>query len=158
MDIVWYESKGNLNWTEVLKTIREDVSGFVADGGFEIFLGEETAGTATGEADDSDSDENDDEYKEVGIGTLSIVMGHFVTFILGHDIYNCQIASSESSDDFSDGGGSDSDEGSNESDDDDDESLVSHLPICFYSTFSILLCLFSILLSLFLHLFSSSVR
>lgn len=63
IDVAWYESKGNLNWAEVLKTIRDDVEGFVGDGGFEIFL--EDGPNAEQPGEESESDEDDEEYKEV---------------------------------------------------------------------------------------------
>lgn len=75
MDIVWYESKGNLNWGEILKTIREDTAGFAEDGGFDIFLGDDhPSGRKRGKkndrdgngADEDDDEEDDDEDDEVG--------------------------------------------------------------------------------------------
>lgn len=96
IDVVWYESRGNLNWTEILRTIREDIEGFLADGGFEIFLGEEGGGTNVEKGEDSESDEEDEEYNG---------------------------ASSEDLSDFSDDAGGSSSENSGKSD--DEESLAS---------------------------------
>eukprot|EP00922_Rhytidocystis_sp_ex-Travisia-forbesii_P045610 GHVS01068054.1.p1 GENE.GHVS01068054.1~~GHVS01068054.1.p1 ORF type:complete len:908 (+),score=157.09 GHVS01068054.1:521-3244(+) len=80
LDIVWYENKQNLNWNVVMKTIREDVEGFVSMGGFEDMLGDGTVKFGDGESeptaasvsattgrvddDDSDDDEEDEEYEE----------------------------------------------------------------------------------------------
>lgn len=48
-----------------MRTIREDIEGFLADGGFEIFLGEEGGGTNVEKGEDSESDEEDEEYNGV---------------------------------------------------------------------------------------------
>ncbi|CEM04056.1 unnamed protein product [Vitrella brassicaformis CCMP3155] len=58
LDIVWYEGKQNLNWPNILKTIKDDVEGFVEQGGFDYFLGEED------ESEEDDDDEEEDEYKD----------------------------------------------------------------------------------------------
>lgn len=75
VDIVWYESKGNLNWVEILKTIRDDLQEFVKDGGFDMFLSD-TKPKTTDDAEYSDASETtdeDDEDYEVIQNVLQIV-------------------------------------------------------------------------------------
>eukprot|EP00375_Theileria_parva_P001275 XP_763946.1 transcriptional regulator [Theileria parva strain Muguga] len=60
LDIVWYEGKNNLQWTNILKTILEDTEAFVESGGFDGFLGEGDDEEETGE----EEDDEDEEYKD----------------------------------------------------------------------------------------------
>uniref|UniRef100_A0A3B0MVL7 FACT complex subunit n=1 Tax=Theileria annulata TaxID=5874 RepID=A0A3B0MVL7_THEAN len=60
LDIVWYEGKNNLQWTNILKTILEDVEAFVESGGFDGFLGEGEDEEDSGE----EEDDEDEEYKD----------------------------------------------------------------------------------------------
>lgn len=63
LEIVWYEGKQNLNWNAILKQIRDDPQGFVDEGGFDMFLGDDGV---SGEEGDSDEDDDDEEYAESG--------------------------------------------------------------------------------------------
>ncbi|ORM40740.1 FACT complex subunit SPT16 [Babesia sp. Xinjiang] len=56
LDMVWYEGKNNLQWTNILKTILEDVDAFVENGAFDGFLGES-------EGDEESIDDEDEEYE-----------------------------------------------------------------------------------------------
>ncbi|GBE61665.1 transcriptional elongation factor FACT140, putative [Babesia ovata] len=56
LDMVWYEGKNNLQWTNILRTILEDVDAFVENGAFDGFLGES-------EGDDESVDDEDEEYE-----------------------------------------------------------------------------------------------
>eukprot|EP01071_Lankesteria_metandrocarpae_P014084 Lankesteria_metandrocarpae@DN8085_c0_g1_i1.p1 len=51
MSMVWYEVKSNLNWDAILKTVRADISSFVADGAFDGFLGDDHRPLSTGGTD-----------------------------------------------------------------------------------------------------------
>ncbi|UKK02594.2 transcription modulator [Theileria orientalis] len=66
LDIVWYEGKNNLQWTNILKTILEDVEAFVENGGFDGFLGEgdEEEEEEEEEDDDEDFEEEEDEEED----------------------------------------------------------------------------------------------
>ncbi|XP_026190808.1 FACT complex subunit SPT16 [Cyclospora cayetanensis] len=75
LEIVWYEGKQNLNWSAILKEIRDDPRGFVEDGGFDMFLGDGDESDQEGEESEDDDDEeyaeqsssdDDKEYKEDG--------------------------------------------------------------------------------------------
>ncbi|KAK1442684.1 fact complex subunit spt16 [Babesia gibsoni] len=57
LDIVWYEGKNNLQWTNILKTILEDVEAFVENGAFDGFLGES-------EGEEESVDDEDEEYQD----------------------------------------------------------------------------------------------
>ncbi|KAL8270587.1 hypothetical protein Esti_005486 [Eimeria stiedai] len=61
LEIVWYEGKQNLNWSAILKEIRDDPRGFVEDGGFDMFLGDVNGSEEEGEESEDDDDE---EYAE----------------------------------------------------------------------------------------------
>eukprot|EP00371_Babesia_bovis_P001145 XP_001609792.1 transcriptional regulator [Babesia bovis T2Bo] len=56
LDMVWYEGKNNLQWTNILKTILDDVDAFVENGGFDGFLGES-------EGEEESLDDEDEEYE-----------------------------------------------------------------------------------------------
>ncbi|CDJ57688.1 transcription elongation factor FACT 140 kDa, putative [Eimeria maxima] len=60
LEIVWYEGKQNLNWAAILKEIRDDPRGFVEDGGFDMFLGD----NGSDEEGDDSEDDDDEEYAE----------------------------------------------------------------------------------------------
>eukprot|EP00915_Cephaloidophora_sp_WS-2016_P007722 GHVH01010630.1.p1 GENE.GHVH01010630.1~~GHVH01010630.1.p1 ORF type:complete len:595 (+),score=95.14 GHVH01010630.1:51-1835(+) len=65
-DIVWYESTLPLNWRQILKTIRQDPSGFYNElGGFGAFMADGDDGkTREDGGGDSDSDEEDELFKD----------------------------------------------------------------------------------------------
>ncbi|GFE54587.1 transcriptional elongation factor FACT140, putative [Babesia ovis] len=56
LDMVWYEGKNNLQWTNILKTILEDVDAFVENNAFDGFLGES-------EGEEESLDDEDEEYE-----------------------------------------------------------------------------------------------
>eukprot|EP00917_Polyrhabdina_sp_WS-2016_P018043 GHVP01038987.1.p1 GENE.GHVP01038987.1~~GHVP01038987.1.p1 ORF type:complete len:919 (-),score=205.35 GHVP01038987.1:2500-4962(-) len=75
MDMVWYENKKNMNWSLLMKTIREDVAAFAEQGAYSALLGDEELPEEGGEVEegategaaavpDQDSDEEDDEYND----------------------------------------------------------------------------------------------
>ena len=59
MDIVWYTSKNNLNWSNILKQIRSEISEFVKIGSFHSFLNDEDS------EQDDEEDDNDDETSDI---------------------------------------------------------------------------------------------
>ncbi|KAH0489030.1 MAG: hypothetical protein KVP17_003980, partial [Porospora cf. gigantea B] len=73
MDIVWYESKTPLNWPFILKTIRQDVEGFIREGGFS-FLDDGGSEKDPQKATQlEDEDEEDEDYDESINGSLDAV-------------------------------------------------------------------------------------
>ncbi|GIX64548.1 transcriptional elongation factor FACT140 [Babesia caballi] len=56
LEMVWYEGKNNLQWTNILKTILDDVDAFVENGAFDGFLGES-------EGEEESVDDEDEEYE-----------------------------------------------------------------------------------------------
>ncbi|VWU52083.1 FACT complex subunit SPT16, putative, partial [Hepatocystis sp. ex Piliocolobus tephrosceles] len=60
IDIVYYEGKNNLQWSNILKTILSDIDAFVSSKGFDGFLGE-----GDGEDDESADDEDEDDDYEI---------------------------------------------------------------------------------------------
>ncbi|OEH79253.1 transcription elongation factor fact 140 [Cyclospora cayetanensis] len=69
LEIVWYEGKQNLNWSAILKEIRDDPRGFVEDGGFDMFLGDGDESDQEGEESEDDDDE---EYAEQSSSALLV--------------------------------------------------------------------------------------
>lgn len=55
IDVKFYESKINLQWPAILKSIREDPEGFVESGGWDFL-------DAEGGSDDDESDDGDEEF------------------------------------------------------------------------------------------------
>ena len=105
MDIVWYESKTPLNWPFILKTIRQDVEGFIREGGFS-FLDDGGSEKDPQKATQlEDEDEEDEDYDESMGGSLDAVT---------------EESEEESEEEESDASSDDSDE----DDDDDDDSEV----------------------------------
>nr|XP_027206384.1 FACT complex subunit SPT16-like [Dermatophagoides pteronyssinus] len=62
MDIVWYTSKNNLNWSNILKQIRSEISEFVKIGSFHSFLNDEDSGQ---DDEENEEDDNDDETSDI---------------------------------------------------------------------------------------------
>eukprot|EP00919_Chromeraceae_sp_WS-2016_P046251 GHVR01109916.1.p1 GENE.GHVR01109916.1~~GHVR01109916.1.p1 ORF type:complete len:1116 (-),score=308.40 GHVR01109916.1:287-3634(-) len=65
LELVWYEGKQNLNWTNIMKTILGDAQDFVNNGAFEMFLGDDE------QVHDDDEDEDEEDYKESVEGSES---------------------------------------------------------------------------------------
>eukprot|EP00033_Pygsuia_biforma_P003361 GCRY01003682.1.p1 GENE.GCRY01003682.1~~GCRY01003682.1.p1 ORF type:complete len:1036 (-),score=365.94 GCRY01003682.1:286-3393(-) len=97
VDIRFYESPNNLNWSNILKRVRQDPFGFYDDGGWGIFLGDE-------EEDGAGEEEEEEESAE--------------------SVYNSEMDGSEdeeSEEDYSDGAGEEEESGS-DYDDSEEES------------------------------------
>nr|pir 138K protein - Tetrahymena thermophila [Tetrahymena thermophila]AAS65456.1 p138 [Tetrahymena thermophila] len=54
-NILYFESTKSFSWANILKTIRQDIGGFIEDGGWNIILGED-------EGEDEDPDEGDEDF------------------------------------------------------------------------------------------------
>ncbi len=40
MELIYFESSRNFNWSNILTTIKKDMRGFIEDGGWNIILGD----------------------------------------------------------------------------------------------------------------------
>ena len=63
MDLIFSTSKLNMNWTVLIKSVKDDAKAFVDQGGWTA-LAEESDGEDIGEESDDDSSFDEDEYKD----------------------------------------------------------------------------------------------
>jgi nucleosome binding factor SPN SPT16 subunit len=70
IEVKFYESKVNLNWKNIIKTIKDDPEGFIEDGGWN-FLDDEGSDSEDGEEEESDFAPSEAEEVEVSEGESS---------------------------------------------------------------------------------------
>lgn len=66
LEIVWYEGAINMKWTNIFKEIQKDVNGFLEEGGWDGWFGEDSAAEEEEEIMDGDSSYSEDEESDGG--------------------------------------------------------------------------------------------